>query len=165
MLSVCFCQTRVTDGKARWWRWSGTMGHASTQGACLWGHARTFSVTARLALFPMHVAASPCRELCIRLAHRWRNMVQGRALRARDVWSAATLGIWKQQVDLIEQHHGREKQGCGYKQESFSTRLTCASCCDWFVCRDVNVIWVAWVLREHTQFSFFCWFHLQDFIW
>lgn len=28
------------------------------------------------------------------------------------------------------------------------TCLTCASCCDWFVCTDINVIWVTWVLRE-----------------
>lgn len=73
------------------------------------GHARTFSLTACLALFPMHVAASPYRAVCIRLAHKWggghgtRTTAEGTADAERwDVWSAATQGFWKQQVYLIE---------------------------------------------------------------
>lgn len=103
-----FCQTRATDGKP-----GGRDGLAQRvmpthRGPVYGGHARTFSLTACLALFPMHVAASPCWTVCIRLAHRRgghgaRTTTEGTADPERwDVWSTATQGFWKQQVDLIE---------------------------------------------------------------
>lgn len=111
-----FCQTRATDGKP-----GGRDGLAQRvmpthEGPVYGGHARTFSLTACLALFPMHVAASPCWMVFIRLAHRrgvggiWggmghdaRTTIEGTAdPESWDVWRNATQGFWKQQVDLIK---------------------------------------------------------------
>lgn len=49
------------------------------------------------------------------------------------------------------------------------TCLTCASCCDWFVCTYINVIWVTWVLGEHhnareASSILFCWLYLQNIV-
>ncbi len=96
------------------------------------GHARTFSLTACLALLPMHVAASPCWMVFIRLAHRrgvgWC-MKQGQPSRARLIQKAgmfgekgATQGVleaagWLDQIlILLLWQNGimGQKLGCGW---------------------------------------------------
>lgn len=87
---TAFCQTRATDGKP-----GGRDGLAQRvmpthRGPVYGGQARTFSLTACLALFPMHVAAIPC---CVLGWHiDGGDMVQGQPPRARLIQNAGMFG-------------------------------------------------------------------------
>lgn len=129
------------------------------RGPVFGGQARAFSLTACLALFPMHVAASPYRAVWIRLAtttwckdnrrgHGWSRTLGCLERRHSGVFQAA--GRRDRILILLLWQNGTkgEKTKIVGVHVFVCTCLTCASCCDWFVCTDINVIWVTWVLRE-----------------
>ncbi len=123
------------------------------------GHARTFSLTACLALLPMHVAASPCWMVFIRLAHR-----RGVGVGGGGAWSKDNRRGhgWSRKLGCLEKRHSGVLEAAGWLDQILilllwqngimgqktrivgghvfvCTCLTCASCCDWFVFTDIHV--------------------------